>query len=127
LISLPPKSNPQLTWREDAVFRLTALHHSANDIAQALRITRKTVYDHRWSAYRKLGGKEAANHYMRGGVDLALSPDVNELSPRRKLTEQDVAYIRVSKETAAALSKQFSVSHSFVCRIRRAKAWRNLA
>ena len=48
-----------------------------------------------------------------------------ELHPMVKLTNENVAHIRASDETGAALARKFNVSQTQILRIRQRKSWRH--
>jgi hypothetical protein len=43
-----------------------------------------------------------------------------------KLTEQDVLYIRNSKENGSILAKKFNISHPTICDIRKGRSWTHI-
>jgi DNA-binding NarL/FixJ family response regulator len=73
LASASPEPGDRLTARERQIVRLVAAGQSNRQIAQALRVSIKTVESHRGAAMRKVGARSAA--------DLTLYAIRNELAP----------------------------------------------
>jgi hypothetical protein len=60
---------------------------------------------------------------QKHSIQIGLRTTNGEKNSQSKLTEQDVLYIRNSKENGSILDKKFNISRSTICDIRKNRSW----
>ena len=84
-----------------------------------------------------LDGNKLNNHYknlewcnrsdnMKHAFSIGLISNKGENAPSRKLTGEEVLYIRSSKDGCVKLSKRFNVSASTISSIRKRRSWNHI-
>ena len=63
---------------------------------------------------------------QKHSIQIGLRTTNGEKNSQSKLTEQDVLYIRNSKEKGSILAKQFKISHPTICDIRKGRSWTHI-
>jgi hypothetical protein len=59
-------------------------------------------------------------------IRIGLRSTKGSKNSQSKLTEQEVLYIRNSKEIGSVLCKQFNISHPTICDIRKYRSWKHI-
>ena len=60
---------------------------------------------------------------QKHAIAIGLRSTIGEKNSQSKLTEQDVLYIRNSKEKGSILAKKFNISHPTICDIIKRRSW----
>jgi hypothetical protein len=60
---------------------------------------------------------------QKHSIQIGLRTTKGEKNSQSKLNEQDVLYIRNSKEKGSILAKKFNISHPTICDIRKYRSW----
>lgn len=63
---------------------------------------------------------------QKHSIDIGLRSTKGVKNSQCKLTEQDVLYIRNSKENGSILAKKFNISHPTICDIRKGRSWKHI-
>ena len=63
---------------------------------------------------------------QKHSIDIGLRSAKGVKNSQCKLTEQDVLYIRNSKENGSILAKKFNISHPTICDIRKGRSWTHI-
>jgi hypothetical protein len=63
---------------------------------------------------------------QKHSIKIGLRTTNGEKNSQCKLTEQDVLYIRNSKEKGSILAKKFNISHPTICDIRKCRSWMHI-
>jgi hypothetical protein len=63
---------------------------------------------------------------QKHSIDIGLRSTKGVKNSQCKLTEQDVLYIRNSKENGSILAKKFNISHPTICDIRKGRSWTHI-
>jgi hypothetical protein len=63
---------------------------------------------------------------QKHAIQIGLRTANGEKNSQSKLTEQEVLYIRESKEKGSILAKKLNISHPTICDIRKNRSWKHV-